>query len=294
MLLVLMAANSGTAGEGPSDNLTEAERLKIAALEMLISAPPDRALPLVAGVLSDNHSDAVKSRALFILSQIELPEAQALLLETARNGSPELSKHAIRMIGVGGDMDALAGLAEIYGSGDGEVRKNVLQAYLIADRADAVYEVAVNASSEEEFAAAVRVLSAMGAASELRQLGERGVNSESLIHAYAIAGDFASLRKLALDASNPRMQLQAIQGLGIVGGDEVNSTLMEIYRGADRDEVRRASLHGLMVADHDEGVLELFRASQDAGEKRELLHLLVIMDSEVALDIIGATLQAEE
>ncbi len=84
--------------------------------------------------------------------------------------------------------------------------------------------------------------------------------------------------------------MQAIQGLGIVGGDEVNATLLEIYRTADSDDVREAALHGMLVADYDDGVLELFRASQDAEEKRELLRMLVIMDSDAALAIIDETL----
>ncbi|MCZ6640162.1 MAG: HEAT repeat domain-containing protein, partial [Gammaproteobacteria bacterium] len=209
------------------------------------------------------------------------------------SGSPELRLHAIRMIGVGGDTDTLAGLAEIYKNGDRDVRDSVLRAYLIADDSGAVYAVAVNATSEEEFEAAVRVLGAMGATNELRQLGDRGMTSESLIHAYAIAEDLEALNKLALDASNPETQIQAIQGLGIIGEDEANAALMEIYRGADRDEVKRAALHGMLVAGHAEGVLELFRASQDATEKRELLQLLVIMDSDAALDIISATLESD-
>ena len=46
----------------------------------------------------------------------------------------------------------------------------------------------------------------------------------------------------------------------------------------------------MMVSGYDEGVLELFRASQDAEEKRDLLRLLVMMDSDAALAIIEETL----
>jgi len=50
----------------------------------------------------------------------------------------------------------------------------------------------------------------------------------------------------------------------------------------------------MMVADYDDGVLELFRASQDAGEKRELLRMLVMMDSDAALEIIDETLSGNQ
>lgn len=288
--LVIMFVSTGFAQSDDVDSVDESEQLKIAALEALLSSPPDRALPIVAKVLAGDNSDEVKSRALFVLSQIDLPEAQNVLLDTARNGSGELKLQAIRMIGISGDAEALAGLTEIYATGDNDVKEGVLHAYMIADDSDSVYEIAANATSDEEFESAVGILGAMGANDELRKLRDKGGNSESLIHAYAIAGDAESLQILAMDNSNPEQQIQAIQGLGIVGGVEVNATLLEIYRATDSDDVKEAALHGMMVSGYDEGVLELFRASQDAEEKRDLLRLLVMMDSDAALAIIDETL----
>ena len=287
--LVLMLVSTGFA-QSEDPGADETEQLKIAALEALMSSPSDRALPIVAKVLAGDHSDEVKSRALFVLSQIDLPEAQTVLLDTARNGSAELRLEAIRMVGIGGDSEALAGLTEIYASGDIDVKESVLDAYMIADDSDSVYEIAANASSDEEFERAVGMLGVMGANEELRKLRDRKGDSASLIHAYAMADDAETLRLLAIDSSNPERQVQAIQGLGIVGGSEVNATLLEIYRSANSDEVKEAALHGMMVADYDDGVLELFRTSQDAEEKRELLRMLVIMDSDAALTIIDETL----
>jgi len=288
-LLVLMLVSTSFAQSDDASSADESEQLKIAALEALMSSPPDRALPLVTKVLAGDHSDEVKTRALFVLSQIDLPEAQNVLLETARNGSGDLRLEAIRMVGIGGNEEALAGLTAIYAGGDSDVKESVLHAYLIADDSNSVYEIA-----DEEFETAVGILGVMGASEELRKLRDREGVSESLIHAYAMSGDFESLQALATDASNPERQMQAIQGLGIVGGDEVNAALLEIYRGSDSADVKDAALHGMMVADYDDGVLELFRASQDAGEKRELLRMLVMMDSDAALEIIDETLSGNQ
>jgi len=281
--LALTAAGASLA------QVDENEQLKIAALEALMAAPAERALPLASKALSGNHSDEVKMRALFVLSQIDVPEAQALLLETAQNSDSELRYEAIRMIGIGGDAGALAGLTELYASGDMETKESVLQAYMIADDRQSVFEIATNAASDEEFEAAVNMLGAMGANEELRQLRDRAGDSESLIHAYAISGDSESLRELALDGSNPERQIQAIQGLGIAGGD-AGTTLEDIYRGTDSADVKRAALNGMLVAGHDQGVLDLFRASQDAQEKRELLQTLVMMDSDAAMQVIDEAL----
>ncbi len=66
--LVLYASNS----IAQSDTTDDVEELKIAALEALIMAPPERALPLVRKVLEGDNSDEMKESALFILSQIAL------------------------------------------------------------------------------------------------------------------------------------------------------------------------------------------------------------------------------
>ena len=272
----------------------EAEELKLAALEALIAAPPERALPLAAKALQGDHSDEVKERALFVLSQIDLPGAQDLLIETAQQGSGEIRLEAIRMIGIGGDSDALSRLGGIYDGGDEDVRDAVLEAYLIADDEEAVYELAIsaaNAGNDEDFESAVEMLGVMGAREQLRKLRESTGNSEALIEAYAISGDADSLRAIALDGRDPEVQAEAIEALGIVGGSEVNATLVEIYRTSDSEDIREAALEGMLISGYDEGVLELYRSSQDPVEKRELLEYLVVMGSDDIWDIIDSALE---
>lgn len=269
------------------------EALKVAALEALIAAPPERALPIVQKVLAGNDSNELKTKALFILSQIDQPEAQTILLDTARNGSGELQLEAIRMIAINGNPEAMGGLADLYASGDGELKEAVLEAYLIADDGDAVYQIALNTQDPEEFERAVEMLGAMGALDQLRTLRERGDMSEELIQAYAIAGDVETLSELANDSSDPETQVAAIRALGIAGDDEVNPTLVGIYRNSDSPDVKEAALGGMLIGDHDEGVLQLFNESNDAEEKRELLELLVMMDSDAVWDIIDATLEGQ-
>lgn len=287
--LVLFAANIGVAQDAD-----ESEQLKLAALEALMMSSSDRALPIVQKVLAGDHSDEVKSRALFVLSQIDEPEAQTLLLEIAKTGNAELKNEAIRMIGIGGDPAALAGLMDIYKTGDEDVRESVLEAYMISDDNAAVYEIAVKSTSDEEFDEAVQMLGVMGATEELGKLREHKGATESLIQAYAISDDFESLHVLATDTSDTERQLQAIQALGIVGGDEVDKALLDIYRGSDSQDVKEAALHGMMIADYDAGVLELYRASSDPEEKKELLQMLVMMDSDAAMDAIDSAFEGDQ
>jgi len=276
------------------DEPNDADSLKIAALEALMSAPPERAMPLVSKVLAGNHSTEVKERALFILSQIDSNEAHATLLRFAREDTSELQIEAIRMIGIGGDKDALASLGDIYQAGNRDVRDAVLEAYLIADDSKAVFEIAANADNEEDFSEAVDMLGAMGARDELRELRSRAGMSETLIDAYAISGDYETLRELALDGGDPELQAKAIEALGIVGGDQVDSTLVEIYRSAETDEIRDAALDGMLISGHDGGVLELYQSATEASEKRQLLEYLVIMDSDAIYDVIDQALAGDQ
>lgn len=293
-LLALVAMSSSLAQSELADIADESEMLKIAALEALISAPPERALPLVTKVLSGNSSNEVKSRALFVLSQIDLAEARAQLLDVARSGDAELSGEAVRMIGIGGNPETLAALAELYSTGGKDLRDAVLEAYMIADDTEAVFQIAANANDAEEFEAAVEMLGVMGAQDELRALRESSSFSEVLIEAFAISGDYESLRGLALDGSDAAIQARAIEALGIVGGENVNVTLIEIYRGTDSDDIREAALNGMLISGYDEGVLELYKGSDDVAEKRALLEMLSVMGSDLLMDVIDAALAGDQ
>ena len=284
----LLAVSSMSVAQSEPDE--SADELKIAALEALMAAPAEKAMPLVNKVLAGNNSDDVKERALFILSQIDTPEAQATLLRFAREEQGSLQAEAIRMIGIGGDETTLAELGAIYAAGDREARDAVLEAYLIAGDKKAVFEIAANADNSDDFEEAVDILGAMGARDELRELRSRTGVSETLIDAYAVSGDFESLRELARDGSDVEMQAEAIEALGIIGGDQVNQELVEIYRGATSDNIREAALDGMLIADYDAGVLDLYRSSDSSAEKKELLEYLVMMDSDEVWNIVDSAL----
>jgi HEAT repeat protein len=287
---VLLAANSAYAQD---EDTSDKDQLKIVALEALITAPPERALPRVRKILEGTNSDEVKESALFILSQIDLPEAQALLVETAMQTSGELQVEAIQMIGIGGDPTALSELSRVYEAGDIDVREAVLEAYMIADNVEGVMAVAMTTEVEEEFEAAVEMLAVMDATEELRGLRNRPGMSANLVQAFIISDDSEMLLEMAMDGSNREQQIEAIEALGIVDAAGTGTTLVEIYEGTDDEEIREAALSGMLIADYDEGVLELYRSSQDPGEKSELLQYLTIMDSDAIWEIIDAALEDE-
>ena len=113
----------------------------------------------------------------------------------------------------------------------------------------------------------------------------------SISTAFAISGDAETLRQLALDDSNPETQQHAIEGLGIIGGDDVGELLVDIYRNSQSAAVREAAIEGLMIAGDDAGMLELYRIAATSEEKRQILEMLVAMDSKEVWDLIDAAFE---
>jgi hypothetical protein len=166
-----------------------------------------------------------------------------------------------------------------------------LQAWLIADYKEGVYQAALNAKTEEEASQAIRMLGVMGATEELRKLGDRPNASPGLVEAYAISGDLASLRKIAEGSGDRSVRLEAVRKIGIIDGDGARTALREIYTRSADAEIKEAALQGMLIADDDKGVLALYQAAKTNDEKRTLLRTLTIMDSDVALQAIDAALE---
>jgi HEAT repeat protein len=273
---------------------TEQEELALAAMEGLMAQSSERALPIIRKVLAGSQTTLVKQRALFVLSQIDEPEAQDILIQTTRSPDAALRKEAIRNIGIGGHDKSLAALKDIYNAGDADVKEQVLHAWLIADRKEEVYQAALNAKSEEEAAEAIHILGAMGAVEELRKLGDRPNASRKLVNAYAISGDLQSLRKIAEGSAEPSVRAEAVQQIGVIGDTAARSALREIYSRSTQPEIKEAALQGLLIADHEQGVLALYKAATTAEEKRALLRTLTMMDGDAALQAIDAALEGKK
>ncbi|MEO8061164.1 MAG: HEAT repeat domain-containing protein [Pseudomonadota bacterium] len=270
---------------------TDDESLAIAALEGLMAQPPDRALPILKKVLSGSQPPVVKKRAMFVLSQIDAPEARDILMQTARSPNSELRGEAIRSIGIGGNPTALDALQEIYKAGSADVKRDILKAWMIAGRNEPVFQAALNAKTEEEASEAIRTLGVMGAREELRKLGDRPETMNGLAQAFAISGDLAGLRKIAEGKGKKEVRIDAVRNIGIIQGDAARAALREIYARETDAEIKDAALHGMLIAQDDQGVLALYRAAKTIDEKRSLMHMLSMMNGDVALEAIDAALE---
>jgi hypothetical protein len=270
------------------------------AVQALINAPPERALPVLKRVLASQRSIKVKKRALFVLSQLETDEAMKVVLDTAKSsGEPELRKEAINMLGVSGTQAGIEGLVEIYGaSSSADEKKRVIDAWLVADRKDLVLKTARNEADPKVRRKAIETLGAMEASDELAQLLETtqdAGNREAIIEALGVAGNVGALKSIAGNAKLPEDErVEAMTALGVAGDEGGAAALAELYGKADTPALREAALNGLLVADDVEAVKKIYRNARSTEEKKAVLRVLTAMDDESAIDVIEQELGEPE
>jgi HEAT repeat protein len=280
----------------PGASRDDDEELADIAVEGLMSAPPDRALPLLKKVLQGNHSTKVKKRALFVLSQLGNDAALDVVIDAAKGSpDPELRAEAIRMLGVSGENRAIERLREIYAqSKDPHEKRQIIEAWLVADRKDLVLASARNETDSSVRAKAIETLGALDASAELKQLfdvTQDDDNRRAIIQALGVAGNSDALAQIAGDAKLPEAtRKQALQSLGVAGADD---KLVQLYKQATTQDLREAALQGLIVAGDSDGVLDLYRSAKTVEEKKALLRTLSVMGDDSAIEAIEGELDKD-
>jgi outer membrane protein assembly factor BamD (BamD/ComL family) len=148
------------------------EELKLLALNSLMQQDPARALPIIQQILTSDKSDKLKTRALFVLAQDSSPQAQQIVDQSARNDhDPNLQRKAIQMLAISRGKQAAPTLAEVYRHTSNEqVKKSILQTYLVIGTPDPLIEAASHESNPDLVRTAVQTLGAMGGTAQLATL----------------------------------------------------------------------------------------------------------------------------
>ena len=155
----------GKSGHPVSPQAEPDEDLKLLALNALMQQDPAQAVPILQKILTGNQSDELKSRALFVLAQNRSPQAEALISQIAQGQSgPALQIKAIRMLAAATGKERGDTLASIYQhSSDVQVKRVILQSYLMTGDSSKLLEVAQQETNPELVKTAIQTLGAMGA-----------------------------------------------------------------------------------------------------------------------------------
>lgn len=282
-----------------SKSASKAERegdLVEAALDGLMSAPPERAIPLLKKVIEGNYSDKAKQRALFVLSQLDDDAASAVVLQMARTGQGTMRREAINMLGISGSKASIQALESLAEGGDLETRRAVLDAFMIAGHVDGIAKVARGESpaDTELRVHAVQLLGALGATDQLEQMLAQSKDKEvsrTILDALGVAGATGALAKFADSPADESLREQAIRAIGIGGG---GSELEQLYGKLGSQALRQAALEGLMIAGDSAALTRLYRQAKTDEERRAVLQMLGITGGDAAIDAIEEAIEQGE
>jgi HEAT repeat protein len=281
----------GDAGQPVRPEAQSDEELKIIALQALQRTDPERAIPMLEGILRGSSTPGLKTRALFVLAQSGTPRARQTLVEVARGTvSPELQERAIQYLGARRDPDNRTLLSEIYGaSTDVEVKRRVLRAFTMMGDKERVLAAAADETAPELRAEAVRQLGALGAQAELAQLYEKESTVEvkrQILQSMLMGGESARLVQLARSEPNAELRRLAVRNLGVMGAQRTGSTLVEMYNSDKDPEIRRAVTQALVLQNNAEALVALARKETDPAMKRDIVEKLSLMRNQVATDYL--------
>jgi HEAT repeat protein len=279
----------GKSGDPVSPQAEPDENLKLLAINALMQQDQAQAVPILQKILSGNQSDELKSRALFVLAQSDSPQAQELIKQTAQGQSGQaLQIKAIRMLATGQGKRANDTLASIYQrSSDTQVKRVILQSYLITGDSSKLLEVARQETNPELVKTAIQTLGAMSATQDLLTMYHATSNDETkmdIIHALVASGrdGATALSKIADSEQNPDLRRNAIRNLGIAGGMSVAPALVTIYLKNSDAETKRAAAQSLFLANDAHDLVTLARGEKDIELKQYLVQQLSLMHDQEA------------
>jgi len=229
----------GASGRNPGGVQDEDdEELKLYALNGLMAADSERAVPLLLKFLAGPSSPKLKEQALFVLSQSDSPEARKTLIEVARGSRlPELQRKAIESLGVSGEPEDLKALADIYGATSKPgVKLAILEAYSISDSVERLSAVARDA--KEEPTLRLQAIKGLGitdspqAAAVLKSLytgtTDGGVRKAALEGLF-IQDNAKALIELFRTEKDPGLKREIVQHLSLMDSAEALDFLAKIF-----------------------------------------------------------------
>lgn len=278
----------------------EDEDLKLYALSGLMNNHPQKALPLVQKYLKDKHSLENKEKALFLLTQSELPQARQALLQIVRGSEhPELRTEAIKYVGMVAEDDRslLSELDGIYGSTqDRKLRAAVIEAYGMAEHRAGLVALFRSEKDRGLRQQAIDMLSGADGVEELKSLLQGETDSEirrALIRALGNAGDLDVLIAAARGDKDPEARIEAIYSLGDDESPRATEALRSIYSANSDRKTRMAVIDAFGNQENAKALIEIFRAEKDREIRQQIVHRLTDMETPEAEAFITKIFEQE-
>ncbi|MEA2561323.1 MAG: hypothetical protein QOH06_2827 [Acidobacteriota bacterium] len=274
--------------------------LQLYALSGLMNNHPQKALPLVQKYLNGKHPLQDKEKALFLLTQSELPQARQSLLQIVRGSEhPELRAQAIQYVGMVAEEDRslLSELDGIYKSSqDRKVRSAVIEAFGIAEHRSGLVALIRSEKDAGLRQQAIDMLSGADGVEELRTLLQSESDPETrraLLRALGNAGDLDAVIAAARGEKDPETRVEAIHSLGNDESPKAMEALRSIYSASADRQTRTAVIDALTNQENAKALIEIFRVEKDRELRKEIVHRLADMDSPEAEAFVDKIFEKE-
>ncbi len=282
--------NNDTINQGINE---EDEELKLAALQSLFESSPERAVRVAIDILKpgSRSSAALKEGAITLLADSESAEADAAVLEVARNESdPRLRRKAVEKLGeVGGPgvMELLKELATK--SSDRELAHSAMRA-LAEHRGPqsrtVLIEIARSAGDSELRIIAISELGDLEdetAVEELVKLFDAEKNAEVREHIISALADaespraLAKIAEIAKSSTDVEIRKRAISALGDREDGQAVETLIQLYDAEREQEIKEMIISALGDMENKRALrklMEIIKSDAPSKLKRRALEAL--------------------
>lgn len=293
---VLEAALRESAGQDIDPEQADDDELKLLALNALQHTDPERALPLLEGVLKGANSLKLKQRAIFVLAQSAQPRAREVLMSIAKGGAnPDLQRYAIRYVGTGSKKGATsAELRAIYdATSDADIKRAVIQAWgqsgdlaALGWAASSGNDVAIRSTAVSQISSAGR--DNTNASQELWSLYQKEQDRDlkmTILSRLGSLGAADRLSEVIKSEREPEIRRRAIRSLGSMRSDKSGATLADLYtRESDADN-KKAIISALGSQNNGEALVAIARKESNMALKREIVSRLSNMSrNKAAMD----------
>ena len=258
--------------------------LKLLALQGLMQADPERAVPILEKMLHGNSCAKVGQQALFVLAQMNSQQARDVMAKIARGDlNPELQRKAIQNLGLFGGENGRRTLEQIYSSiGDSDMKVRVLNAFMLSGGRQQLLNVAKTEKDPHLRAEAIKQMGLMGSRDDIWQMYQQEQDvqvKKEILQALFLAGDREHVNQLARNEKDRTLKLAAINNLGLMGR-ESDQMLTEIYNSDPDPEIRKKVLNSIFLAGDRQRMAELAKNEKDRGLKLAAINYLGLMGKD--------------
>jgi hypothetical protein len=258
------------------------DELKLLAIQAMQHQEPEKAIPLLEGVLNATNTLPVKKRALYVLAQSTEPRAHQIILNYAKGqGNPDLQLEAIRYIRTTGkDRQTTANeLRSIYESSpDLAVRRAIISAYTETWDRSALVSIASTPGTPTALRTqAISGLSNVAAPSELWALYTKETDKDlkmQMVGAFGSMQAFDQLIQIVKTEKEPTVRARAVRALGNLKPEQTGKILADLY-STDQDlETRKAVISAFAGQNNVDGLIAIARKETNRELKLAIVERL--------------------